>query len=149
MQTRDQQSKRPRDWRVIAAVATVSALGVSGLALAGPSDESGEPDPINLSDRTSITQLTTPSSVPTTIAQMLADSAASQGVESPFDDPATLSAASAASAASAVSAVSAASPAAVASPASADSPAPAPAPAASADSASADSAGSSDNSADS
>jgi hypothetical protein len=147
MQTRNQHSKRPRDWKVIAAAATVSALGVSGLALAGNSGEHGEPDPINLSDRTSITEVTTTSSIPTTLAQLLADSADSQSVESPFDDPATVSAAS-------VSAASPASPASVASKASADSPAPAPAPApadspASVDSASADSAGSSDNSADS
>jgi hypothetical protein len=146
MQTRDQHGKRSRDWKVIAAVATASALGISGLALAGPSDRSDDPDPINLRDRTSITEVTTVSSVPTTLAGLFdADS----NLDSPFDDTSSPS----------VSSVSANSPdepaPAVASPASADSPdsPPPPPPPVSADSPdspdSVDSASSFDSSADS
>jgi hypothetical protein len=143
MQTKDQHGKRPKDWKVIAAVATASALGISGLALAGPSDGSIDPDPINLRDRTSITEVTTVTSVPTTLAEIL-DAGAENSLDSPFDGPGILS----------VSSVSADSPDApapsVVSAASADSPdAPPPPPPASADSASADSAASFDNSADS
>jgi len=148
MQTRDQHSRRPKDWKVIAALTAASALGVSGLALAGSSGGPSNPDPIDLRDRTAITNVTTPSSVPTTIAQLLEVSADSQSsLDSPFDDADLLSP----------------DPASAGSPASADSPAPAPVNAdnasadsagstdnqVSADSASADSVGSSDNSADS
>lgn len=148
MQTRDQHGKRPKDWKVIAAVATASALGLSGLALAGPSDGSADPDPINLRDRTSITEVTTVSSVPTTLAGLF-DASADSSLGSPFDDVASISVAS-------VSADSPDAPSpAVASPASADSPdaSPPPPPPASVDSPdspdSVDSASSFDNSADS
>ena len=90
MQTRDQHGKRPRDWKVIAAVATASALGISGLALAGPSDGSNDPGPINLRDRTSITEVTTVSSVPTTLAGLF-DASADSDLDSPFDDTSSLS----------------------------------------------------------
>jgi hypothetical protein len=143
MQTRDQHSRRPKDWKVIAALTAASALGVSGLALAGSPGGSSNPDPIELRDRTAITSVTTPS-VPTTIAQLLEASADQSSLDSPFDDADLVSP----------------SPASVDSPASADSPAPVNVDTASADSAgstdeasvdsaSVDSAGSSDNSADS
>ena len=51
------QTGKARDWKVIAAVATVSALGVSGLALADTGGSEGAPDAINLRDRAEISQL--------------------------------------------------------------------------------------------
>jgi hypothetical protein len=149
MQTRDQQSKRSKDWKVIAALTAASALGVSGLALAGSSDGPSNPDPIDLRDRTAITSVTTPSSMPTTIAQLLEASADSQlSTDSPFDDVDSVSTALVDSPASVDSPVSVDSPeqsAAEVSPASDDSPASP----VSADSASADSVESTDDSADS
>ena len=69
-------------------MATASALGLSGLALAGPDDRSGDPDSITLRERTSITEMTTPSSTPVNLAGILDDTADSrQGLDSPFDDP--------------------------------------------------------------
>ena len=46
MQTKEQA----RNWKVVASVATVAALGVSGLALASPSNQAGSPPPIELDD---------------------------------------------------------------------------------------------------
>jgi hypothetical protein len=143
MQTRDQQTKRSKDWKVVAALTAVSALGVSGLALAGSSDGPSNPDPIDLRDRTAITSVTTPSSMPTTIAQLLEASADSQlSTDSPFDD---VDSVSTALVDSPVSVDSPAQSAAEVSPASDDSPASP----VSADSASADSVESTDDSADS
>jgi hypothetical protein len=143
MQTRDQQTKRSKDWKVVAALTAVSALGVSGLALAGSSDGPSNPDPIDLRDRTAITSVTTPSAVPTTIAQLLEASADSQlSTDSPFDD---VDSVSTALVDSPVSVDSPAQSAAEVSPASDDSPASP----VSADSASADSVESTDDSADS
>jgi hypothetical protein len=143
MQTRDQQSKRSKDWKVIAALTAASALGVSGLALAGSSDGPSNPDPIDLRDRTAITSVTTPSAVPTTIAQLLEASADSQlSTDSPFDDVDSVSTALVDSPASVDSPEQSA---AEVSPASDDSPASP----VSADSASADSVESTDDSADS
>jgi hypothetical protein len=143
MQTRDQQSNRSKDWKVIAALTAASALGVSGLAFAGSSDGPSNPDPIDLRDRTAITSVTTPSSVPTTIAQLLEASADSQlSTDSPFDD---VDSVSTALDDSPVSVDSPEQSAAEVSPASDDSPASP----VSADSASADSVESTDDSADS
>jgi hypothetical protein len=158
MQTRDQGERR-RDWKVIATIATVSALGISGLALADSSDRSDTPGSIDLEDRITITEVTTPKSTATTLADLGLDVATLDSASSPFDDSGTQTtvADSVASAASATTAVSAASPASAASPEaasapSADSPDPAPAddsPVSAASAASAASAGSVDGSADS
>ncbi|HEU4319829.1 MAG TPA: hypothetical protein VFS66_07070 [Acidimicrobiia bacterium] len=46
MQTKEQA----RNWKVVASVATVAALGVSGLAVASPSNPSEAPPPIEIQD---------------------------------------------------------------------------------------------------
>jgi hypothetical protein len=158
MQTKD-QGKAPKDWKVIAAVATASALGLSGLALADSDSGTESPDPINLVDRTPITEVTVAKNTSTTLADLGVRVVSADSVSSPFDEPAptTTLADSVASVASVASADSVASVASVASPepapsvvadspdvASADSGASAASP-----DDSADSAGSVDNSADS
>lgn len=152
MQTRD-QGKRPKDWKVVAAIATASALGISGLALAGPSEGRDTPDPINLRDRTNITEVTTPSSAP--IATSISGAVASDSrnsLDSPFDDTTTTTTTIiVVDPTDPVVSSSADSPDVTSPPAPAPEPDPAPPPAGSADSGSADSgsAGSADNSADS
>lgn len=47
MQTREQI----KNWKVVASVATVAALGVSGLAIASPGDPAETPAPIEIQDR--------------------------------------------------------------------------------------------------
>ena len=47
MQTREQM----KNWKVVASVATVAALGVSGLAIANPGDATSTPPPIEIEDR--------------------------------------------------------------------------------------------------
>jgi len=47
MQTREQM----KNWKVVASVATVAALGVSGLAIANPGDATSTPSPIEIEDR--------------------------------------------------------------------------------------------------
>lgn len=145
MQTKD-QGRTPKDWRVIAAVATASALGVTGLALADSDSGTETPDPINLVDRTPITEVTVAKTTSTTLADLGVRVASADSVSSPFDEPAptttiTESVASVASVASPEPAPSVV----------ADSPDVAPADLASAASPddSVDSAGSVDNSADS
>lgn len=81
MQTKEQW-KKPKDWKVVTAVATVSALGLSGLALAGPGD-TPEGQAITLVDRRSVDTVTGTSQVPTTVEQALSqvmDSVASGDV---------------------------------------------------------------------
>lgn len=46
MQTKEQA----RNWKVVASVATVAALGVGGLAVASPNSQAGSPPPIELDD---------------------------------------------------------------------------------------------------
>jgi len=91
MQTPD-QGKRPKDWKVVAAIATASALGISGLALAGPGEGSDIPDPIHLKDQTTVTEVT-PSSFPTTTSTsgvgVREASGSGNSLDSPFDDVAT------------------------------------------------------------
>ena len=87
MQTKE-QGRRPRNWKVVAAIATASALGVSGLALAGPEDGSDDPDPIKLSDKTSITEVTVAKSTSTTLANLGIDVDTLDSASSPFDDSA-------------------------------------------------------------
>lgn len=55
MQLKDQVK---RNWKVVTAVTAVSAIGITGLAVADPGSDSTDPDPIRLSDRTQITQVT-------------------------------------------------------------------------------------------
>jgi len=151
MESKD-QGRRPKDWKVVAAIATASALGLTGLALADSNDNSDTPDPINLEDRTPVTEVTVAKTTSSTLADLgvRVDSLDSAG--SPFDEPAAPPTTIADSAASAASADPAPAPAPAPAPEpSADSPDPAPAPVAddSAASASADSGASADNSADS
>lgn len=54
MQTRDQV----KNWKVVATVASVAALGLSGLAVASPGETPGAPAPINLDDQRSIDEAT-------------------------------------------------------------------------------------------
>lgn len=89
MQTKDQVSKI-KNWKVITSVATASALGVSGLALAGP-DRSGTPERIDLRDTASVTTIGTAPTVPTTLAEALSrvvDSVPTDDytTDSPFDE---------------------------------------------------------------
>ena len=56
MQLKDQIR---RNWKVTAAVTAVTAIGITGLAMADPGRGSSDPDPINLNDRTPITEVTT------------------------------------------------------------------------------------------
>lgn len=57
MQTR-KQWKGVKDWKVVSAVAGVSALGLSGIALAGPGDPQSTADEIQLRERTAVTDVT-------------------------------------------------------------------------------------------
>lgn len=144
MQTKE-QGKSPKDWKVIAAVATASALGLSGLALADSGSRTDTPDPIDLEDRIAITEVTVAKTTSTTLADLGVRVSSADSAGSPFDEPAAPPITMADSVASAASAAS---------------PDPAPAPAFAADSVdsgasadspddSGDSAGSVDNSADS
>jgi hypothetical protein len=47
MQTREQI----KNWKVVASVASVAALGISGLAIASTGDQSQTPPPIEIDDR--------------------------------------------------------------------------------------------------
>jgi len=127
MQTKEQI----KNWKVVASVATVAALGVSGLAIASPGDRSGTPAPIDVQDQrsTDATFLTTTTLgfevVPTPSFSHL------DSVNSPspsLDTPLSVD-----------SPVSVAPRASVDSPASVDPPRPAPAPAPAPDSPSPDS----------
>ena len=72
-----------RNWKVVAAVSTVSAIGITGLAVADPGRKSGDLDPINLSERTEITQITEPT---TTTIPGVSFGTVDLGNDSPFDD---------------------------------------------------------------
>ena len=115
-----------------ASVAAASALGLSGFALASDDGESRAPDSISLDDTTNVTQVTSPSTVPTTVEDAVQLGADTASLDSPFDDDGVDSQASAASPVSPnspnspvspASPVSQDSPASAASPVSQDSPA--------------------------
>ena len=128
MQTKEQI----KNWKVVASVATVAALGVSGLAIASPSD-ADTPPPIEVQDQRAGETLTS-----TTIGQFEvvpgpAFSPGSDSLDSPLasadiDSPAVDSASVDSPAPAPAPAPTADDSPAVDSP-SADSPAPAPAPA--------------------
>ncbi len=88
MQTED-QGRRPKDWKVVAAVATASALGLSGLALADSDDRSGTPEPIKLEDVTPITEVTVSKITSTTLADLGVVVETLDSASSPFDAPTT------------------------------------------------------------
>ena len=153
MDTKD-QGQRPKDWKVVAAIATASALGLSGLALADSNDNSNTPDPINLEDVTPITEVTVAKTTSTTLADMGVAVETLDSASSPFDAPATIttiadSVASADPAPAPAPVPSADSPDVAPAPPAADSPAPAPPPPADDSADSGASAGSVDGSADS
>lgn len=87
MQTKEQWD-RPTNWKVVAAVAAASALGLSGLAVATTGGSEQGPDPIDLQDRSDVSSTTIGSSsnstVPTTVGQALDQ--VSGSLDSPFDD---------------------------------------------------------------
>jgi hypothetical protein len=73
-------------WKMVAGAATLSALGISGLALADPSS-SGVPDSIELSDQVSVS-----GKVPTTLPDFVRGVGVSgdpDDLDSPFDDTGT------------------------------------------------------------
>ncbi|MGH8953244.1 MAG: hypothetical protein ACRDX9_17715 [Acidimicrobiia bacterium] len=126
MEAKD-QGKGPKDWKVVAAVATASALGLSGLALADSDDGSRTPDPINLEDVTPITEVTVAKTTSTTLADLGVQVDTLDSASSPFDAPARTT--------TIADSVASADPAPAPAPAppadnSADSPAPPPPPAA-------------------
>jgi hypothetical protein len=141
MQLKD-QVKKSRDWKVAAALATVSALGISGLALADTGDPTN-PDPIDLKDRTEITQVTSAPTLGSEFANLVLS--ADSPNDSPFDDTRSVSSVGADTAQSPItldSEATADSPAISDTPVTTDSPA-------AADSPAGDSIDSTDNSADS
>jgi hypothetical protein len=77
-----------KNWKVVAAVTAASAIGVSGLAFADPGNGSNDPNPIDLKDRTEITQVTTETSFPGVSFNTLL-SATDTDTNSPFDDTTT------------------------------------------------------------
>jgi hypothetical protein len=79
------QTGKARDWKVIAAVATASALGVSGLALADTGGPDRAPDAINLRDRAEISQLNSQVETPSSEFPPLVFSVESTD-DSPLDD---------------------------------------------------------------
>jgi hypothetical protein len=88
MQTRD-QAKSPKNWKVVAAIATASALGLSGLALADSDERADIPDPINLEDRTPMTEVTVATTTSTTLADLGVRVDTVDSASSPFDEQAT------------------------------------------------------------
>lgn len=86
MQTKDQW-KRAKDWKVVGAVAAASALGLSGLALAGPDASGSGQGSIELEDQASFS--TVPTTVPTTVADAIDRVADSADLDSPFVDDTT------------------------------------------------------------
>lgn len=87
MQLKSQDGKS-RDWKVVTAITAASAIGLSGLALANPGDGSIPPDPINLQDRTEITQVVTGVTTPGAFSNLLSASVDSTN-DSPFTDTLT------------------------------------------------------------
>lgn len=86
MQLKDQVR---RNWKVVTAVTAVSAIGITGLALADPGSASTDPDPIRLSDRTPITQVT---QTPDTTIPGVSFGTIDLNNDSPFDSLATATA---------------------------------------------------------
>jgi hypothetical protein len=56
MQTREQI----KNWKVVASLASVAALGISGLAIASTGDQSETPPPIEIDDRRDLGQVVFP-----------------------------------------------------------------------------------------
>jgi hypothetical protein len=56
-----EQWKGPRKWKIVAGVGTAAALGVTGMALAGPGDASGVPAPITLERQVTTSESLSPS----------------------------------------------------------------------------------------
>ncbi len=83
MQIKDQW-KQPRNWKVIAGAGTLAAVGITGLALAGPIAADADDDVIELEERAQITQTTVRAPLP---ADGIIDRAdLSDDRDSPFDD---------------------------------------------------------------
>ncbi|HEX2153272.1 MAG TPA: hypothetical protein VHL52_04780 [Acidimicrobiia bacterium] len=121
MQTRD-QANGSKTWKIVASVAAASALGLSGIALANDDGRSSAPEPITLDDTTKVTQVSTPTTVPTTVQEAVRMGADTASVASPLDDEVE-DQASVASQASPNTPASPASPNTPASPASPNTPA--------------------------
>lgn len=84
MQIRDQE-KGSKNWKMVASVAAASALGLSGIALASNDGRSPVPEPITLDDTTNVTQVSTPTRVPTTVQDAVRMAADTASVASPLD----------------------------------------------------------------
>jgi hypothetical protein len=82
MQLRNQGPKT-KNWKVVAAVATASALGVSGLALADTGGPESAPGAINLRDRAEISQINSQLETPQSDVPLLI---VDNTNDSPFDD---------------------------------------------------------------
>lgn len=123
MQTPDQWT-RSRKWKVAASVAAASALGITGVALAGGEGGSDDPEPIRLSDSTNLTEVTTTTrSVPTTVEEAVRMGAETASVSSPLDSMETQASAVSPASPDTQASPSPASPASPASPVSQESPA--------------------------
>ncbi|HEX7098383.1 MAG TPA: hypothetical protein VF377_04020 [Acidimicrobiia bacterium] len=85
MQTK-RQWKNSRNWKVVGAVAAASALGLTGIAVANEGGSANEPEPIRLQDTTKVTEVTTVSTVPTTVEEALDRVVQTASVSSPLDD---------------------------------------------------------------
>jgi hypothetical protein len=93
-----EQWKGPRKWKIVAGVGTAAALGVTGMALAGPGDASGVPAPITLQRQVATSESLSPSTTVwvTTAAgearsasPSAALSAATTAAEAPSPSPST------------------------------------------------------------
>lgn len=85
MQTRDQWTRSGK-WKVAASVAAASALGITGVALAGNDGGVSDPEPITLDDTTNVAEVTTTArSVPTTVQEAVLMGAETASVSSPLD----------------------------------------------------------------
>ncbi|MDQ3781315.1 MAG: hypothetical protein M3349_00050, partial [Actinomycetota bacterium] len=83
MQIKDQW-KRPRDWKVVAGVGAVAALGITGLVIANPADGS-VPASISLEERARIAETRIGQPIPP-IEDVIDLSRFGDDLSSPFDD---------------------------------------------------------------
>lgn len=83
MQIKDQW-KRPRDWKVVAGVGAVAALGITGLVIANPADGS-MPASISLEERARIAETRIGQPIPP-VEDVIDLSQFGDDLSSPFDD---------------------------------------------------------------